>query len=65
MKTLLVIDCLSHFSAVVIRHHDQGNLEKKSLFGAYSFKGFESMTIMAGRYGAGSVAESLHTEAQS
>lgn len=30
------------------RHEDQGSLLKKSLFKAYSFRGLESMIIMAG-----------------
>lgn len=63
---LLACDCscLSHFSIIVLRHHDQGNVEK-SLLGADSARGLESMAIRArsmqraGSCGAGTVAESL------
>ena len=31
--------CISYFSTAVIKHHDQGNLEKEEFIWAYSFKG--------------------------
>jgi hypothetical protein len=51
------LSLLSSFA--VIRHDDQGKL--KSLFGAYSFRELDSMTIMADRQaGFRAVGESLH-----
>jgi hypothetical protein len=31
--------CISYFFTAVIKHHDQGNLEKEEFIWAYSFKG--------------------------
>ena len=39
--------CLSYFSIVVKRHHDQGNLQKKEFTGMHNCRGSESMIIMA------------------
>ena len=38
------------------RHHNQGNVYKNSLFGAYSFRGLEPMAIIAGRVAASRLA---------
>ena len=58
--------CLDYSSVAVKRHQDQGNLQKKVFnWGLLTVSEGESMTIMAeyvvaGRRGAGIVAESLH-----
>lgn len=57
--------CLSYYS--MIRHHDQGNLEK-NLLTVYSFRGLESKTITMGawqqadRLVAGALSGSLHLD---
>lgn len=41
--------CLTHDSIAVIKHHEQINLQKKAFTCGHSFRGFESMAVMAGR----------------
>lgn len=42
------IDCLSYFCIAMIVYHNQGKLQNKSSFGAYSFRGLGSMIILVG-----------------
>lgn len=54
---LLACDCscLSHFSIVVLRHHDQGNVEKSSL-GADSARGLRVHGHQGKEHGNGQAA---------
>lgn len=46
-------DCLSYFSFVVIRHHEQATYKRKYVLGTYRSRGLESLTIMGRRVAVG------------
>jgi hypothetical protein len=58
------ISCLSYSSSAVKRRYHQDNLESIELGLAYLFRGLvhnhHGRSVLTGRQGAGSVAESMH-----
>ena len=54
------IPCIGYFSVAVIKHHDQGNLQKRKLMSACSPSVVESMMVERARLEAGDVKQNAY-----